>query len=104
MRLMVSPLIGMAPLTISAQGLVRDPRQELLCPDFTWDWGDGCRSEHQADCDPYILIEDRPKRYSTLRVEHKYRLPGNYIIRFTVADAMTKRSQTRQIEVKGGLQ
>ncbi len=101
-RFMVSPLVGFAPLRIRATSLVRDPKQELSCPKYGWDWGDGSTSSEAASCDPYELEDQRPTRYSPVPREHLYYAPGDYLLTFSVSARGQTRRAVQSVSVHGG--
>ena len=53
-----------------------DSTGELYCPSLEWDWGDGTRSEADADCEPYEAGKSTIKRRFTQT--HTYDIAGNY--------------------------
>jgi hypothetical protein len=86
-RVVVSayPRVSHVPAAIKPIGRVHDLGQQLHCPSFEWDFGDGSRSGWEPYCDPYERPEDRrtlwtlqPQRY------HVYRVPGEYEIALRV--------------------
>jgi hypothetical protein len=77
-----------------------DDVEELYCPEIEWDFDDGTKSTHEADCPPYqpgLLIE---RRYS---IEHLYRRAGNYTITVTLRrSARTLKKATARLNVRPG--
>lgn len=63
---------------------IMDPGQLLGCFKITWAWGDGCVSVEESDCDPYLLVDERPKLYVPVPRMHAYRHPGVFEVRVTV--------------------
>jgi hypothetical protein len=71
---------------------VSDDQRELRCPTFEIVWGDGCRSESEADCDPYGPEDERPTGYALIPPPHRSYLGGDYTLTVRVKD------QDRSIE------
>jgi hypothetical protein len=98
-RLIVTPTRGFVPLVVRASALVRDPRQELHCPTFGWDWGDGSTSDGElAECDPYE--QESPARYAPLPRTHTYWSRGSFQLKLAVRDSSTMRLASRRVEVQ----
>lgn len=75
----LSQYVGTAPLYVRVTAIVRDEAQELRCPGFRVEFGDGCASAQEPDCDPYGPAEDRPTRWSVAPPKpHAYRQAGEY--------------------------
>ena len=75
----VAPPISFSParVVITAElrgGAVDDP--ELYCPEVEWDWGDGTKSEANADCEPFEAGKSSIKRRFT--ASHTYNMADNY--------------------------
>jgi hypothetical protein len=51
--------------------------EEFYCPALVWDWDDGGRSAHQADCPPFQPGTPLERRFTA---EHAYRRPGVYTV------------------------
>ena len=58
--------------------------EELYCPGLVWEWGDGTRSAHEADCPPF-MAGDEPQRHFTAR--HVYREAGQHRVRLILRKA-----------------
>ncbi|PYQ13082.1 MAG: hypothetical protein DMF80_16285 [Acidobacteria bacterium] len=52
-----------------------DDGEEFYCPALIWDWDDGGRSAHEADCPPFRPGTPLERRFSA---EHAYYRPGVY--------------------------
>jgi hypothetical protein len=79
----VSPAVAFSPARISASAELRgeplpDDEARLYCAAIEWDWGDGTRSEAQADCEPYEPGKSTLKRRYT--AQHTYTSAGRYRI------------------------
>src|SRR5262249_7599128 len=83
-RVTVSNVVGLAPLKVIVTTIVLDPKRELACPEYTWDYDDGSISRRLPDCDPDELEGERPERYAPAPREYTYRFPGTYMLLFTV--------------------
>lgn len=59
-----------------------DDYQDYYCAKVEWSWDDGTTSEATDDCDPYEAGTSTIRRRYTN--EHKYELPGQYDVRFTL--------------------
>lgn len=49
------------------------------CPKLTWDWGDGCVSVEESDCEPHGELARR--LFTRL---HPYQARGEFLVRVTV--------------------
>ena len=103
--LRATPSIAFAPARIVATAELRngaDDYQDFYCAKVEWTWGDGTTSEQQDDCDPYVAGTSQiRRRYSN---EHKFELPGNYDIRFSLLQG--KKSvggAALQVRVRDGI-
>ena len=79
LSLKVTPAIVFSPARISVTAELKggvDTTGELYCPSLEWDWGDGTRSEADADCEPYEAGKSTIKRRFTQT--HTYDIAGNY--------------------------
>jgi len=74
--------------------------EEYYCPGLEWDWDDGARSAHEADCAPFEPGIDLERRFTA---HHVYRAPGEYNIRLTMRRASRSVSvATAQVLVHSG--
>jgi hypothetical protein len=82
----ITPALPFAGEGVKGKAIIRDPGHELHCPEFTWEWGDGCTSHQASDCpDVYAQPEDEPSVYVVeLSYLHPYRKPGDYTVRLTL--------------------
>ena len=58
--------------------------EEFYCPGLVWDWGDGSRSAHEADCSPF---QDGSELDRFFTARHAFRAPGAYSVRLTLLRA-----------------
>ena len=84
--LRASPRIAFPPVQVllTAQLKGGAELEEFYCPGLEWDWGDGTRSSHEADCAPF---EPGTSLERFFRARHAYRSPGNYSVRLTLRRA-----------------
>ena len=66
-------------LTAELQG--GDDVEEYYCPELEWDWDDGGKSVHEADCPPFEPGAKIDRRHTA---EHIYRKAGIYNIKLTL--------------------
>jgi hypothetical protein len=55
-----------------------DDVEDFYCPTLVWDWDDGGRSAHQADCPPFVAGTPLERRFTA---QHAYVRPGVYNVR-----------------------
>jgi hypothetical protein len=79
-RMAVSP----AQVLFTAELKGGDATEEFYCPDLEWDWDDGGKSEHEADCAPYAAGADIERRYTA---EHVFSKQGTYNVKVTMKRA-----------------
>ena len=58
--------------------------EEYHCPEIEWDWDDGGRSVHQADCEPLEPGGEMARRFTA---NHAYRQAGTYNVKITMRRA-----------------
>lgn len=78
-----SPRVAFSPVSIyvTAELTGGDDLEDFYCPALEWDWGDGGRSEYQADCEPFESKESFERRFFA---RHDYRRGGQYSVRLTL--------------------
>jgi hypothetical protein len=79
LSLKVTPSIVFSPARISVTAELKgglDDNPDLYCPSVEWDWGDGTRSESNADCEPFEAGKSTVQRRFTQT--HTYDISGNY--------------------------
>ena len=79
--LRVSPRMAFSPVTVHMVAELKggDDIEEYYCPEIEWDWDDGGKSVHEADCPPFengTTVIDR--RFSQ---EHHYGRAGIYNVK-----------------------
>jgi hypothetical protein len=78
--LRATPRMAFSPVTVffTAELNGGDDVEEYYCPEREWEWGDGGKSVHEADCPPF---DDDTRIERRFTAEHEYRRAGNYQIR-----------------------
>lgn len=84
--LRASPRVAFSPIEVLVIAELRGGQdvEEFYCPGLEWDWGDGSRSAHEADCSPFEA-GTKLDRFFTAR--HAFRAPGAYSVRLTLRRA-----------------
>ena len=99
--LRASPRIAFSPVEVFVIGELKggEDAEEFYCPGLVWDWGDGSRSAHEADCSPY---EDGMELDRFFTARHAFRAPGAYAVRlFLVRAGRTVTMATVPVTVYG---
>lgn len=73
-----------ASVLVSAQLKGGEDLEDFYCPGLEWDWGDGSRSVHEADCPPFEVGVSLERFFSA---RHAYRRSGDYTVRLTLRRA-----------------
>ncbi len=55
--------------------------EEYYCPEIEWDWDDGGKSLHEADCKPFEPGTKIERRFTS---DHQYNKAGVYNVRVTM--------------------
>ena len=81
--LRASPRMALTPIDVLlvAELVGGDDVEDFYCPAVEWEWGDGGRSAHEADCPPFEPGMAMARRHSA---SHAYRQPGEYSVRVTL--------------------
>ena len=79
-----APRMGFSPVNVllTAELTGGDDVEEYHCPEIEWDWDDGGKSVHEADCTPFEPGVTRIQRRFT--AEHEYRRAGVYRVKATM--------------------
>jgi hypothetical protein len=84
--LRATPRVAFSPvmvfLTAELQG--GHEIEEYYCPELEWDWDDGSRSAHGADCPPFAAGTALERRFTA---EHAFRSAGTYTVKVTMRRA-----------------
>lgn len=77
------PRIAFSPVNVllTAELVGGEDVEEYYCPAVEWDWDDGSKSFHEADCAPF---EDGAALDRRFTAEHAYRGAGTYNVRVTL--------------------
>jgi hypothetical protein len=82
--LRASPRFAFSPvnifLTAELQG--GEDVEAFYCPELEWDWDDGGKSVHEADCAPFEPGVSKIERRFT--ADHEYRNAGVYTVKVTM--------------------
>jgi hypothetical protein len=77
-----------------------DDIEDFYCPAVEWEWGDGGRSAHEADCPPFEPGMAMARRHIA---SHAYRQPGEYSVRVTLRRVgRSLAAATVSVTVRGG--
>ena len=103
LELRASPRFAFSPANVlfTAELKGGDEAEEFYCPEIEWDWDDGGKSAHAADCDPWTGESKLQRRFSE---RHDYPHAGLYNARITLKKAgKTFVSQTVEVTVRQGI-
>jgi hypothetical protein len=104
LELKASPRFAFSPVNVSltAELVGGADVEEYHCPELEWDWDDGGKSMHEADCAPFEAGKTTIQRRFT--VDHEYRKAGVYQIKATMRRAnRTLASATVRVTVRPGV-
>ena len=79
-RMAVSP----AQVLFTAELMGGDDLEDYHCPELEWDWDDGGKSEHEADCAPFQPGMQIERRFTA---EHRFVHQGTYNVKVTMRRA-----------------
>ena len=104
LELRASPRFAFSPVNIflTAELVGGVDVEEYHCPEVEWDWDDGGKSMHEADCAPFDPGKTTIERRFT--ADHEYRKAGVYQIKATMRRAnRTLATATVKVTVRPGL-
>ena len=104
LELRVSPRYAFSPVNafFTAELKGGDDVEDLYCPEVEWEWGDGGKSVHESDCDPWAAGTMKIDRRFT--GNHLYPQAGLYLVKVTLRKTgKSILSQTLQITIRAGL-
>ena len=104
LELRSSPRMGFSPLHVllTAELTGGDDVEEMHCPEVEWDWDDGGKSMHEADCTPFEAGVTKIQRRFT--AEHDFVRAGAYRVKATMSKAgKNLLVATVTINVRAGL-
>src|SRR3954467_9220982 len=98
------PRMAFSPVNImlTAELTGGEDVEEFYCPELEWDWDDGGKSVHEADCPEYEAGKSKIERRFT--AEHQYPKAGSYNVKLTMRHANKVLAQsTIKLTVRPGL-
>ncbi len=101
--LRATPRFAFSPVTIllTAELMGGDDVEDYYCPELEWDWDDGGKSVHEADCPPYEPGKSTIERRFT--AEHEYRVSSVYNVKVTMRRGnRALASQSVRVTVRPG--
>ena len=99
-----TPRMAFSPVNVllTAELTGGDDVEEFYCPELEWEWDDGGKSVHEADCPEYQAGVSKIERRFT--ATHDYRKAGAYNVKITMRRANKTLAQTSiKITVRPGL-
>jgi hypothetical protein len=99
-----TPRMAFSPVNVllTAELTGGDDVEEFYCPEIEWEWDDGGKSVHEADCPEYQPGVSKIERRFT--ATHDYRKAGGYNVKITMRRANKTLAQTTiKITVRPGL-
>ena len=83
LELRATPRMAFSPVLVFMTAELRggEDSEEFYCPALVWDWDDGGRSVHEADCPPFASGNTMDRRFTA---EHAYGAAGVYNIKVTL--------------------
>jgi hypothetical protein len=77
-----TPRMAFSPVNVyvTAEFVGGDDIEAFYCPEIEWEWGDGGKSIHEADCPPYEQGAKIERRFTA---EHEFRHAGVYNVKAT---------------------
>jgi hypothetical protein len=81
-----APRMASSPASIlfTAELQGGDDLEDFHCPALEWDWDDGARSTHEADCAPFTAGTVLERRFTA---EHLFSHQGTYEVKVTMRRA-----------------
>jgi hypothetical protein len=104
LELRATPRFAFSPAEIlfTAELKGGDDVEDVYCPEVEWEWGDGGKSDQEADCDPWVAGTTKLERRFT--AHHLYPQAGLYLVRVTLRKTGKNiLSQTMQVTIRAGL-
>jgi len=83
LELRATPRVAFSPVLVLLTAELRggEDSEEFYCPALEWDWDDGGKSVHEADCPPSETGNAMDRRFTA---EHAYGAAGVYNIKVTL--------------------
>jgi hypothetical protein len=84
--LRAAPRMAFSPVNVllTAELMGGDDVDEYYCPEIEWNWDDGGKSVHEADCAPLEAGGTFERRFTA---NHAYRRAGTYNVKITMRKA-----------------
>jgi hypothetical protein len=104
LELRAMPRMAFSPVMVmlTAELVGGDNVEEYHCPELEWDWDDGGKSMHEADCAPFEAGKTTIERRFT--ADHEYRKAGVYQIKATMRRVnRTLATATVRVTVRPGI-
>jgi len=104
LELRANPKLAFSPAMIhfTAELTGGDEAEAYYCPEVEWEWGEGGKSVHEADCSPFE--EGKTKIDRRFTATHGYNLAGIYVVKVTLRKASrTIVTQTVRVTIRAGL-
>lgn len=99
-----TPRMAFSPVNVllTAELTGGDDVEEFYCPEIEWEWDDGGKSVHEADCPEYQTGVSKIERRFT--ATHDYRKAGAYNVKVTMRRSnKTLATTSIKITVRPGL-
>jgi hypothetical protein len=103
MELRSSPRFAFSPARIlfTAELKGGDDIEEFYCPEVEWEWGDGGKSDKEADCDPWTEGTKIERRFTE---NHTFQFAGVYRVKATLKKTgKPVASQTLTLTIRAGI-
>ena len=101
--LRVSPRFAFSPVTVAVTASLvggANP-DDFNCPELEWEWDDGSKSAHEADCEPLGPDGEIQRRYTA---SHEFRSAGTYNVKLTMRKGdKPLAQQSVKVTVRPGL-
>ena len=83
--LRATPRIAFSPVRVHLTAELEggDALPEYHCPALEWNWDDGSKSAHEADCEPLVDAEAFERRFTA---DHAYATAGVYDVQVKMMD------------------
>jgi hypothetical protein len=102
LELRASPRFAFSPVQVlmTAELVGGDNIEEYNCPELEWEWDDGSKSSHEADCEPLAPGAPIERRFTA---EHQFNRAGEYNVTVTMRrSSRTLAKASMKVSVKAG--
>jgi len=103
LEMRATPRMAFSPVSVlfTAELVGGDDVEEFYCPEIEWDWDDGGKSTHEADCAPYEAGTQIERRFTA---QHQYDKAGVYTVKATFKrTGRTFLANNVRVTVRAGL-